>query len=137
MTKTYKRLQIESKMTNMRIVETAIDEITASLGIKADDYGKILVATLEAVNNAITHGNKANPEKIVDVEITYEKDQMLVKVTDEGPGFDPSTIPDPTKPENIEELSGRGVFLMSKLADAINFNEKGNSVTMTFKEVTT
>jgi serine/threonine-protein kinase RsbW len=137
MTKTYKRLQIESKMTNMRIVETAIDEITASLGIKADDYGKILVATLEAVNNAITHGNKANPEKIVDVEITYEKDQMLVKVTDEGSGFDPSTIPDPTKPENIEELSGRGVFLMSKLADAINFNEKGNSVTMTFKEVTT
>jgi serine/threonine-protein kinase RsbW len=137
MAKTYKRLQIESKMTNMRIVETAIDEITASLGIKADDYGKILVATLEAVNNAITHGNKANPEKIVDVEITYEKDQMLVKVTDEGPGFDPSKIPDPTKPENIEELSGRGVFLMSKLADAINFNEKGNSVTMTFKEVTT
>jgi len=137
MAKTYKRLQIESKMTNMRIIETAIDEITASLGIKADDYGKILVATLEAVNNAITHGNKANPEKIVDVEIIYEKDQMLVKVTDEGPGFDPSTIPDPTKPENIEELSGRGVFLMSKLADAINFNEKGNSVTMTFKEVTT
>ncbi len=137
MAKTYKRLQIESKMTNMRIVENAIDEITTSLGIKADDYGKILVATLEAVNNAITHGNKANPDKIVDVEITYEKDQMLVKVTDEGPGFDPSTIPDPTKPENIEELSGRGVFLMSKLADVIDFNEKGNSVTMTFKEVTT
>jgi len=137
MAKTYKRLQIESKMTNMRIVENAIDEITTSLGIKADDYGKILVATLEAVNNAITHGNKANPDKIVDVEIIYEKDQMLVKVTDEGPGFDPSTIPDPTKPENIEELSGRGVFLMSKLADVIDFNEKGNSVTMTFKEVTT
>jgi len=137
MAKTYKRLQIESKMTNMRIVENAIDEITTSLGIKADDYGKILVATLEAVNNAITHGNKANPDKIVDVEITYEKDQMLVKVTDEGPGFDPSTIPDPIKPENIEELSGRGVFLMSKLADVIDFNEKGNSVTMTFKEVTT
>jgi len=137
MAKTYKRLQIESKMTNMRIVENAIDEITTSLGIKADDYGKILVATLEAVNNAITHGNKANPDKIVDVEIIYEKDQMLVKVTDEGPGFDPSTIPDPAKPENIEELSGRGVFLMSKLADVIDFNEKGNSVTMTFKEVTT
>ncbi len=133
----YKRLQIESAMANMRKIENAIDEITASLGIKADNYGKILVATLEAVNNAITHGNRANPHKIVDVEISYEPGKMLVKVTDEGQGFDPNSIPDPTKPENIEELSGRGVFLMSKLADDIIFNEKGNSVTMTFKEINT
>ena len=137
MTKLYKRLKIESLMANMRVVEKAIDEITASLGIKADDYGKILVATLEAVNNAITHGNKTDPEKLVDVEIKYEKNKILITVTDEGPGFDPETIPDPTKPENIEELSGRGVFLMSKLADKIDFNEKGNSVTMTFREVGT
>jgi len=131
------RLRIESKMTNLRIVENAVDDITSRLGIKQDNYGKILVATLEAVNNAITHGNKANPMKLVDIEICYEKNEISVKVTDEGQGFDPESIPDPTKPENIEELSGRGVFLMSKLADSINFNEKGNSVTMTFKEVTT
>jgi serine/threonine-protein kinase RsbW len=135
MTQLYKRLKIESVMANMRIVEKAIDEVTASLGIKADDYGKILVATLEAVNNAITHGNKANPEKLVDVEIKYDKNKILITVTDEGPGFDPGSVPDPTKPENIEELSGRGVFLMSKLADKIDFNKKGNSVTMTFREV--
>ncbi|MFO7620741.1 MAG: ATP-binding protein [Bacteroidales bacterium] len=135
MTQLYKRLKIESVMANMRIVEKAIDEVTASLGIKADDYGKILVATLEAVNNAITHGNKINPEKLVDVEIKYEKNKILITVTDEGPGFDPESVPDPTKPENIEELSGRGVFLMSKLADKIDFNKKGNSVTMTFREV--
>jgi serine/threonine-protein kinase RsbW len=135
MTQLYKRLKIESVMANMRVVEKAIDEVTASLGIKADDYGKILVATLEAVNNAITHGNKTNPEKLVDVEIKYEKNKILITVTDEGPGFDPESVPDPTKPENIEELSGRGVFLMSKLADKIDFNKKGNSVTMTFREV--
>lgn len=135
MTQLYKRLKIESVMANMRIVEKAIDEVTASLGIKADDYGKILVATLEAVNNAITHGNKTNPLKLVDVEIKYEKNKILITVTDEGPGFDPESVPDPTKPENIEELSGRGVFLMSKLADKIDFNKKGNSVTMTFREV--
>jgi serine/threonine-protein kinase RsbW len=131
----YKRLQIESKMSNLRIIENAIDEITGAIGINQDNYGKILVATLEAVNNAITHGNKANPEKLVDVEISFEKNQIRVTVTDEGPGFNPSSIPDPTKPENIEELSGRGVFLMTKLADSISFNEKGNSVTMNFKEV--
>lgn len=137
MTKLCKRLKIESVMANLRKVENAIDEITASLGIKADDYGKILVASLEAVNNAITHGNKGNPEKIVEVEIEYDKNNMKVTVTDEGPGFNPSDVPDPTKPENIEELSGRGVFLMTKLADKIDFNEKGNSVTLTFREVTT
>ncbi len=132
----YKRLKIESKMANLRIIENAIDEITNIAGIKQDDYGKILVATLEAVNNAITHGNKADPQKMVDVEIKFEDSNISITVTDEGHGFDPTTIPDPTKPENIEELSGRGVFLMTKLADSISFNEKGNSVTMNFREVT-
>jgi serine/threonine-protein kinase RsbW len=136
MAKMYKRLKIGSVMTNLRVIENAIDEITGSIGVNQDNYGKILVATLEAVNNAITHGNKANPQKMVDVEITFDKNEMKITVTDEGPGFNPAAIPDPTMPENIEELSGRGVFLMKKLADSISFNEKGNSVTMNFKEVT-
>lgn len=136
MSKVNKRLKIKSTIDNLRIVENAVDEITGSLGINQDNYGKILVATLEAVNNAIVHGNKANPEKFVDVEINFENDEFKVTVTDEGKGFNPSGIPDPTMPEYIEELSGRGVFLMKKLADEILFNENGNSVTMTFKEVT-
>lgn len=135
MDKVNRRIRIESKMENLRIIENAIDEITGSIGINQDNYGKILVATLEAVNNAITHGNKADPHKNVDVEIKYVKNEMIITVTDEGVGFNPASIPDPTKPENIEELSGRGVFLMTRLADAISFNEKGNSVTMNFREV--
>lgn len=133
----YKRLKIESRMSNLRIIENAIDEVTGAIGIKQDDYGKIMVASLEAVNNAITHGNKANPQKLVDVEIEFDDDEIRITVSDEGEGFRPDKIPDPTLPENIEELSGRGVFLMTKLADSIKFNEKGNSVTMSFKEVTT
>ena len=123
-------------MTNLRIIENAIDEITGAVGVNQDNYGKILVATLEAVNNAITHGNRADPQKMVDVEISFDNNEMIIIVTDEGPGFNPASIPDPTLPENIEELSGRGVFLMKKLADSISFNEKGNSVTMNFREVT-
>jgi len=137
MAKMYKRLKIESRMSNLRIIENAIDEVTGAIGIKQDDYGKIMVAALEAVNNAITHGNKANPQKLVDVEIDFDNDEIRITVSDEGEGFRPDKIPDPTLPENIEELSGRGVFLMTKLADSIKFNEKGNSVTMSFKEVTT
>ncbi len=71
----------------------------------------------------------------MDVEIEYDKDEIRITVTDEGGGFNPAGIPDPTMPENIEEISGRGVFLMTKLSDSIKFNEKGNSVTMSFKEV--
>lgn len=135
MAKMYKRIKVESKMSNLRVIENAIDEMTGSIGINQDNYGKILVAALEAVNNAIKHGNKDDPHKLVDVEIEYDKDELKITVTDEGTGFNPSRIPDPTLPENIEELSGRGVFLMTKLSDSIKFNEKGNSVTMSFKEV--
>ena len=135
MAKLFKKMKIESTMSNLRIIENAIDEITGSIGISQDNYGKVMVAALEAVNNAITHGNKADPQKFVDVEIEFDNNEIIITVTDEGSGFKPEKIPDPTLPENIEELSGRGVFLMKKLADSIKFNEKGNSVTMSFKEV--
>ena len=123
-------------MKNLRIIENAVDEITNLLGIKQENYGKILVAVLEAVNNAITHGNKADLKKFVDVRIKVERNEMEITVTAEGEGFNPADIPDPTSPENIEEISGRGVCLMTRLADSILFNETGNSVTMKFREVT-
>jgi serine/threonine-protein kinase RsbW len=131
----YKKITIESSVENLRIVENAIDETTVVLGISQDNYGKILVSAMEAVNNAILHGNKLNPEKIVDIEISYKSNQLNIKVTDQGPGFRPDKVPDPTTPENIEALNGRGIYLMSHLADKIEYSEKGNSVTMTFKNI--
>jgi serine/threonine-protein kinase RsbW len=129
----YKKIKIESTVGSLRIVENAIDEATAVIGISQDDYGKILVSAMEAVNNAILHGNHSNPEKIVDIEIAYKSNELQITVTDEGAGFRPETVPDPTTPENIEALNGRGIYLMSHLADKIQYNKKGNSVTMTFK----
>ena len=132
-----KRLKIESKLTNLRVVENAIDEVTGMIGIKQDNYGKILVSTLEAVNNAILHGNHSNPEKLVDIAFRFAKNNLTVKVTDEGYGFRPEEIPDPTIPENIEALNGRGVFLMARLSDSIKYSKRGNAVTMTFKNILT
>ena len=131
----YKRIKIESTTTSIRIVEKAIDETTGEIGISQESYGKILVSTLEAVNNAILHGNGSKPEKFVDIEITYKKGELKIKVSDEGSGFCPENVPDPTTPENIETLNGRGVYLMSRLADKIKFNKAGNSVTMSFKNI--
>ncbi len=131
----YRKLKIESRQNSLRIVEKAIDEVTGELGISQDSYGKILVSTIEGVNNAITHGNKSIPEKCVDIEFNCQGDELKIKIVDEGEGFKPQEVPDPTLPQNLEELNGRGVFLMSHLADEIKFSKKGNSVTMTFKNI--
>ena len=130
-----KKLHIESKIANIRAVENAIDNITGDAGINQDNYGKILIATLEAVNNAILHGNKSDKGKYVDVEILIKNNKLIITVTDEGKGFKPKEVPDPTRPENIEAINGRGIFLMRKLADEIEFNRKGNSVKMIFKNI--
>ena len=133
----YKRLQIESLPNNLRIVEKVIDEVTNELGISQDNYGKIMVSTMEGVNNAILHGNKQMPEKYVDIVFRFKTDELQVKISDEGEGFKPEEVPDPTLPENLEELNGRGIFLMSHLADTIKYSKKGNAVTMTFKNIVT
>jgi serine/threonine-protein kinase RsbW len=131
----YKKIRIESKVGSLRIVENAIDEATTVIGISQDNYGKILVSAMEAVNNAILHGNHSNPEKMVDIEIGYKAKELKITVTDEGSGFRPELVPDPTTPENIEALNGRGIYLMSHLADKIKYNKNGNSVTMIFKNI--
>jgi len=131
----YKKLEIESSISNIRIVENAIDELMVEIGITQENYGKILVSTLEAVNNAIMHGNKFEKDKKVEVEILYKDEKLRIKIKDQGEGFLPDEVPDPTIPQNIESLNGRGIFLMSRLADKIKFSKKGNTVTMLFKNL--
>jgi serine/threonine-protein kinase RsbW len=128
-----RKIIIGSTIANLHIVETAIDEVSALIGVNQDNYGKILVSAMEAVNNAIVHGNKSIESKRVEINISFRRNILEISVMDEGPGFRFEEIPDPTKAENIENTSGRGVFLMSKLADKIKFNEQGNKVTMSFK----
>ena len=131
----YKRLKIESSINNLRIVENTIEEVMNEIGITEENYGKILVSILEAVNNAIMHGNRYETDKFVDIEISYRNEKLKIKVSDEGKGFVPEEVPDPTIPQNLESLNGRGIFLMSKLADEIKYSKRGNAVTMVFKNI--
>jgi serine/threonine-protein kinase RsbW len=131
-----RKLKIESSVDSLQLVEKTIDDVSKEIGIKKGHYGKVLISLLEAVNNAIVHGNSGDPYKFVFIEIDYSKEKLKIKVTDEGPGFKPVSIPDPTHPENIESVNGRGIFLMKRLSDEIKFSKKGNSVTMIFKGVT-
>ena len=108
-------------------------EVYNELDLSDESYGNVLVATMEATNNAIIHGNKSDPNKIVFVKIEKEKDELVVNIQDQGAGFDPKTIPDPTAPENIEKINGRGIFLMERLSDEINFSDEGRIVELKFK----
>ncbi len=125
-------LEIASVPENLRIVEKLIDDISAKHEFESDMYGKVLVAFVEAVNNSIVHGNKSNPEKIVKVKVRSFENKLFITVEDEGPGFNYENIPDPTAPENIENINGRGVFLMNHLSDEVKFHKNGSKVELIF-----
>jgi len=128
-----KSLTISSKTENIVVVESLINEICENFKISEDHYGNILVALTEAVNNAIQHGNKSNPNKNINITFNIRPDHLSFTIKDEGPGFDYSHIPDPTAPENIEKPNGRGVFLMKNLADNVEFEDNGSTVKLDFK----
>lgn len=127
-----KVIKITSKIENLRKVEKIIDEISSDFKIEEDLYGNILIAALEATNNAIMHGNRLNEEKDVTISFCLEDKVLNVKVDDEGKGFDYENIPDPTAPENLENVNGRGIFLMEKLSDNIMFSRNGATVELEF-----
>ena len=127
-----KRLKIASKTDSLHLVEKFVDDFSINCDIDHDVYGNLLIATLEAANNAITHGNKLNEMKQVELVFEKEGDKILLTVQDEGLGFNYGDIPDPTAPENLENMSGRGVFLMSRLSDNLEFENNGSFVRMTF-----
>lgn len=126
-------ISIPSKIDNLRKIEKVIDEISAEFKIGEDQYGNILIAALEAANNAILHGNQLDEKKNVNITFNIEKNVLEIKVEDQGPGFDYQNIPDPTAPENIENVNGRGIFLMEKLSDKISFSKNGAVVLLEFK----
>lgn len=127
-----KNIQIASVQNNIRIIENLIDETCSKMKLSTEVYGKVLVAAIEAVNNAIIHGNKSNPEKKVEIKLTVTEKEMHIFVEDEGEGFDYENVPDPTAPENIENIHGRGVFLMIQLSDEVHFYNNGAKVELIF-----
>ena len=91
---------------------------------------RLRVVLSEAISNAIVRGNGEDRTKWVDVRAELIPDSIRVYVTDEGPGFDPATVPEPISPEQLDEAQGRGLYLIRKLVDAVHFNEQGNSICM-------
>jgi anti-sigma regulatory factor (Ser/Thr protein kinase) len=94
------------------------------------------VSLTEALSNAMLYGNGKDSRKRVRVEVIVGEHEIKARVTDEGTGFDPGGIPDPTSPDHLEKCSGRGLFLMRELMDEVHFNESGNQVTLVIRSDT-
>ena len=126
------KLDMTSTSDNMRLVERLVEDVCDVFNVHQDNYGNILIALTEAVNNAIYHGNQGNPEKRIKIGFESGEKNIKFSVSDEGIGFDFNSLPDPTDPLNIDKLNGRGVFLMKNLADKVEFNNNGQEVMLTF-----
>ena len=85
-------------------------------------------ALAEALANAIAYGNHHDAAKLVRVRVEVLPDAVRIHVTDDGDGFDPARVPDPTVPENLERENGRGLFVLRHLVDSVSFNDKGNDL---------
>ena len=125
-------IDIPTLHENIRIVESFIDNVKDKYSLNDDLYGNVMIAVTESVTNAIAHGNKGDKGKNVSLTMILEESSIKFTVTDQGEGFDFNDLPDPTSPENIEKLGGRGIFLMKHLCDEVNFTQEGKSVEMIF-----
>ncbi|MEI6522129.1 MAG: ATP-binding protein [Bacteroidota bacterium] len=129
------KIQLESNYQSLSAVEKFIEEVCEENNIGENNFGNILVAVTEAVNNAIQHGNRLDPSKKIEMEAEAIGSAIQFKISDQGKGFDFSNIPDPTEPQNLEKPNGRGVFLMKNLADAVSFEENGRIVHLKFNAI--
>ena len=103
-------------------------EVLESEGWSKDDAFAIRMAVEEAVMNAIKHGNQEAVDKQVDVNLQFFADRFYGKIDDQGHGFRPEDVPDPTRDENLEKTSGRGVALIRSFVDEVHYNQSGNSI---------
>ena len=125
-----KMVRTVSDFAAARTVQEDLLELARELGYSAETAFAIRLAFEEAVNNAIRHGNAMDAAKAVRIEYEVTPARVAIAIADEGRGFDPGALPDPTRDENLEKPGGRGVMLMRAYMDKVTFNRRGNRVSM-------
>ena len=126
------KISIPSLIENIQVIESFIDNAKEEFEINDDMYGNIMISVTECISNAIIHGNLSNAAKMVHLELQMEPGLLRCSIEDEGNGFDFNQLPDPTDPENIEKVGGRGIFLMKHLSDEVKFEEGGKKTVLSF-----
>lgn len=118
--------------SDLRVIEAAVTYLVNRCRSYAFDGSRLSlnfrVGITEALANAVLYGNGGDPDKYVRVEVTLDRSKVDLRVMDEGEGFDPESVPDPTLPENLHRAGGRGLFLIRKLMDKVEYSDRGNAV---------
>lgn len=122
---------IPSDPSEARRVQDEIEQQLVALKVTEQEVFSIRLALEEALVNAMKHGNQMDRSKQVRLAYRFLPDRLEIQITDEGTGFDPEDVPDPTAVENLERPCGRGLMLMRHYMTEVVYNARGNSVRMT------
>lgn len=126
-------LSLPSRIDTVATAAAAVAEFVSRSGITEDAAFGIDMAVREAVTNAVVHGNRQDENKTVEVTLKSSPDAVEISVHDQGAGFNPEAVPDPTADENILKASGRGIFFMRSFMDEVDWlirPEGGTTVRM-------
>lgn len=113
------------------VVEAVVACCKTTAPVSSRTQFRICTVVAEAVANAMVNGNRNDPARLVIIDIQLHADRIVIAVSDEGDGFDPTAIPDPTHDTVLEATRGRGLFMIRSLADHVVFNDRGNTIWMT------
>jgi len=125
-------LKLKSSPCQIKHIESYVSSLMSKCKFTREIHDNILISLTEAVNNAILHGNKADVKKFVNINCEEQAEKVVIRISDEGTGFNPKKVADPTLPENIDCCGGRGVYIMQQLSDKIKFLDNGRTVEMHF-----
>jgi serine/threonine-protein kinase RsbW len=123
-------LAIGSRFENIELVHVVLKDRMEQLGIDKDTQHSVELAMREALANAIKHGNRQNPAKQVHVDLAVEEGDLVIRVEDEGVGFDPDKVRNPLAPENLLNRNGRGILFMNKFMDDIQYGSNAGGGTV-------
>jgi serine/threonine-protein kinase RsbW len=127
-----RELIIPSRLLSLNDVRFFLEDIFKELNLKSDSFNRVCLGLSEAVSNSIVHGNQSNADKNVVVRSYLNGNELVFEIKDEGKGFLVDSIEEPTSIENLKKESGRGIFLMRKIADEIEFSDGGRSLLLRF-----
>ena len=116
-------LTLDSSLQSVDRVEHTAEQCAQHAGFDSDTTAHIAMAVREAAVNAIMHGNAYDRSKPITASFETTDDDLIIRIADQGPGLDPSTLPDPLAPENILRGSGRGIFLIRNFMDKVDFRQ--------------
>ena len=123
---------LDSSLDSVNKLEQAAEQVAQRAGLDDDEVFRVSMAVREAAVNAVLHGNAYDPIKKMTAQFEVASGDLIIRITDQGKGLDPSTLPDPLAPENILSGSGRGIFLIRTFMDEVHFKilQPGTEITM-------